>query len=80
MIIREEGSTAEEQSLPIRFSPSVLGATKIAADVIVWLLAAPLAFLIRYDGAIPADSIPVMVTFTGSLALVKLALATRHDD
>lgn len=47
---------------------------KILADLLLWGAITPLAFLIRFDGALPALTLPALAWFTGVSLLLKLVL------
>ncbi len=50
---------------------------KLAADVLVWGFAPVLAYLFRFDGAIPAEFVPGMLWFAGiGVAIKIIALLT----
>ncbi|CAN5673424.1 nucleoside-diphosphate sugar epimerase/dehydratase [soil metagenome] len=46
--------------------------TRFFLDIAAWTLATPLAFLIRHDGAVPAESLSAMLLITAALAGFKL--------
>ena len=50
---------------------------KLAADFLLWLAAAPLAFLLRYDGAVPEGMWPVIALVTAALVALK-SLAAHY--
>ncbi len=47
--------------------------TKFAIDLTIWSLAPLLAFFVRYDGSVPAQSANGIVTITALLVLLKIA-------
>ncbi|MEZ4608148.1 MAG: nucleoside-diphosphate sugar epimerase/dehydratase [Deinococcales bacterium] len=45
---------------------------KFIADVVLWTLATPLAFILRYDGAIPANVWPTLYLVTATAFILKI--------
>ncbi len=64
-----------EEKLTIWGEPSYFGRKKIAIDALGWLLATPIAFLIRYDWSFPGGSWSALILATLGLFVLKLGAA-----